>query len=368
MTAKKLISKHRFFLFVAFPTICSLLYFVGIAEPTYETEIKLIVRENKGGSGSQVPGIASALLGASGSTSMEDAMILEEYLMSADFIDLADEKFDLRAHFASPDSDFIRRLREDARAETFYEFYRDKVTIQTKAESGILMIQARSFSPSLTKKLAEFMVAESENMINKFNDRMVRNQTQLARSELSKAEKKLQKYRQDLLSYQRENAMLDPEVESESRLSNIAKLDSQLTDTRAKLRTKKNYLKEDAFELKVLRQEIDALKSQRKEEMKKLVSRDESSSMARDLQEYKDLKIEQEFALNKYNKALNMVESATLQAAKQEKFLLSIADPFLPEKPVFPRPIRGTLVAFVLSLSLFGVGRLIVATINDHSV
>ncbi|NBB80321.1 MAG: hypothetical protein GVY36_12905, partial [Verrucomicrobia bacterium] len=118
MTIQRFIAKYSFALFVVIPTILALLYLTGPAKPTYETETKLIVRENKGSTGSMVPGFAAALLGMSGSTSMEDAMILEEFLKSADFIELADAEFDLRAHFADAKLDPVRRLPEDARAET----------------------------------------------------------------------------------------------------------------------------------------------------------------------------------------------------------------------------------------------------------
>lgn len=368
MTIQRFIAKHPFALFVVIPTILSLLYFVGLAKPTYETETQFIVRENKGGTGSMVPGFAATLLGMSGSTSMEDAMILEQFLQSADFIELADAKFDLRAHFTDAKLDPVRRLSQDARAESLYKYYRKKVTIRARPETGILTAQVRAFSPELALNLAEFIISESEAMINEINDRMVKTQTQLARSELESNENRLQNSREALLDFRMDNEILDPENESGARFGNIAELDSQLTEKRTTLRAKQSYLREDAFELKVLRQEIAALEAQRVEEMRRFVTGSEEQTMAGVLKGYEALKIEHEFALGAYTTALTMVESAALEAAKQEKFLLSIATPHLPEKPVFPRPLRGTAIVFILALAFLGIGRLVVATIRDHTV
>ena len=368
MTIQRLIAKHPFALFVVIPTILALLYFVSLAKPTYETETKLIVRENKSSASSMVPGFAAALLGMSGSTSLEDAMILEEFLQSAGFIDLADAQFDLRAHFADAELDPTRRLPADARAETLYKYYRKKVTIRARPETGVLTIQVRAFSPELALNLANFIISESEAMINEISDRMVQTQTQLARRELKSNEARLQSSREALLDFRVNNAILDPENESGAKFGNIAALDSQLTEKRTTLRAKQSYLRKDAFELKVLRQEIAALEAQRAEEMHRFVTGSEDQSMAGIVKKYEALKIEHEFALGAYTTALTMVESAALEAAKQEKFLLPIAPPHLPEKPVFPRPLRGTAVVFILAVALLGIGRLVVATIRDHTV
>jgi capsular polysaccharide transport system permease protein len=217
-------------------------------------------------------------------------------------------------------------------------------------------------------QLAEFIISESESMINEITDRMVAMQTQLARRELESNEKRLQSSREALLDFRVDNAILDPENESGAKFGNIAALDSQLTEKRTTLRAKESYLRDDAFDLKVLRQEIAALEAQRGEEMRRFATGSEDQSMAGIVKKYEALKIEHEFALGAYTTALTMVESATLEAAKQEKFLLPIAEPHLPEKPVFPRPVRGTVLVFILALAFLGIGRLVVATIRDHTV
>src|SRR5690606_13654167 len=124
---------------------------------------------------------------------------------------------------------------------------------------------------------------------------------------------------------------------------------------------------DDAFDIQRLRQEIRALEEQRREETRRLVTEGDSN-IANTLQTYERLKLQEEFALAAYTTAFALAEQVTLEASRQEKFLLVIAPPHVPEKPVFPRPIRGTATALVLSCIAYGIVRLILATIRDHTI
>lgn len=48
--------------------------------------------------------------------------------------------------------------------------------------------------------------------------------------------------------------------------------------------------------------------------------------------------------------------------------LYPVSDAHVPDLPVAPRPVRGTFTVFALSALLFGIVRLVLATIRDHSV
>ncbi len=367
MSLQQKLSRYWTPIIVFLPTSLFCLYALFFAKPTYETETNLIVRENQGGAGSVLPGFATALLGLGGSTSLEDSMILESYLQSAAFIEFADAELGLRLHFKTAPLDPIRRLDQDAEAEVFHRYFRKKVKVRVSTESGILTVQVRTFDPALTVGLADLIIARSEEVINKLNERMVLSQTSLAKQELQKNEARLQASRAALLAFQRDNAIVDPVSESIAQIGNIATLDSRLVEKRAELKAKSSYLRDDAFELRVLQQEIAALEEQRGEETRHMVSADDDS-MVMILQGYERLKIEHEFAINAYTVALAMLESAVVEASRQEKFLLVIGKPHMPEEPVSPRPIRDTATVFVLSAAALGIVRLVVATIRDHSI
>lgn len=56
------------------------------------------------------------------------------------------------------------------------------------------------------------------------------------------------------------------------------------------------------------------------------------------------------------------------QSTAEASSLLLIAEAHVPDRPVRPRPLRGTVTVFVLSLLVYGIARLLLATIRDHTV
>lgn len=367
MSIYSLSFKKSFLLFAVVPTALYLVYLLGFAQESYETEAGLIVRESRGGGSSSIPGIASALLGVGGGGSVEDAMILETYLLSAEFFEYADEVLALRAHFEAAPGDPFRRLGTGHQAEEFYKFMRKMISVRVSVETGILTLKVRAFAPEMARRLIETMVERSEVFIDGLNERITLSQVELARMELEANENRLHEARRALLDYQIKNSTIDPLGESTALLSNVTGIDSRLVELRSEQRLKAKYLRGDAFELKVLEQEISALESQRAEELNRLVS-DSGQSMVQSLQSYERLKIEHEFSKNNYTSALSMVELALIEASRQEKFLLKIASPQTPEKAVFPRPVEGAFTIFCFTTILAAIGRMLLATIKDHSI
>lgn len=360
--------KYRFIVCVGIPTLLVLLYLVIFAAPTYRTETQIVVRENStSGSSSLIPGFAANLLGGNIRSSLEDAYILVEYLHSSAVIEQVDAELGLRAHYASPRLDFIRRLATDAPAETVHEFYRNHVKIIINPQSSIVTLQVDAFDPAFAQKLAKALVAASERAINELNARMVGAQTALAERELIKTRENLMAARQRLLEFQIANSIIDPVGEMSSRLGTLAALDSRLVEKRTQLRTKEQFLRNDSFDVRSLQQEIAALDEQRTQENLRLVNPDDKS-MAAAAQKYEDVKLAAEFTLNAFTAALALDEKAKLDAARQQKFLLPISAPFLPQEPAFPILLLNTITAFTLFSLLYAITRLIIATIRDHTL
>jgi capsular polysaccharide transport system permease protein len=87
------------------------------------------------------------------------------------------------------------------------------------------------------------------------------------------------------------------------------------------------------------------------------------SSLAGD---YRELQIELNFAEEAYKSATISMETARLESTRKIKSLVMVASPMKPEDPAYPRRLYD-LVALVLGFGLlFGIARLLVATVEDH--
>lgn len=360
-------SRASFLIAVVVPTILTCIYLLFLAEPTYQTEVKLLIRENSESGSGAIPGFASSILGLGSKTSMEDAFILADYLHSSAFLQELDSHFDLRRHFADSTTDVLRRLADEPLREQFDGYVRKMLITKIDPESSILTLQIQAFDPELARAMALFIIERAEDSINTLNDRMVASQTAMASRELEDAKQKMMGLRNEMLEFQIRNSMIDPVHETGAFFSNIAAIDAKLVAKRTELRIKEQYMQDDAAEMRTLRQELTALAEQRAEETRRLVS-EADGTMADVLRDYEMIKLRNEFALNAYSAAFALAERANIDAARQEKFLLIIAPPHLPEQPVFPRPMVGTLTALALLSVGYGIFRLISATIRDHSI
>jgi capsular polysaccharide transport system permease protein len=347
--------------------VLTLLYLLFFAQATYQAEVKLIVRENKETASSLIPGLAASLLGTGSQISVEDAYILSAYLHGSQFIDLADRRLGLKAHFQHPVLDPLHRLKKAPEAEEFYDYVRDHISINIAGDSNIVTIYTKAFSPRMAQDLANLVIEESEKAINILNVRMTDSKTALANKELAHRQANLLNKRQELLAFQTAHNMLNPTSEAGSHLAMLATLDGKLIEKKTELRTKEQYLQPDSFEIKSIQQAIKALDSQRQQETGTLVAPGDKN-MAATLLAYEDLRMQAEFAQQAYASAFALVESATLEAGRQEKFLLLIEPAHLPEHPIFPEPAEGTIIAFITATVLFAIARLVAATIRDHSI
>lgn len=365
-TAAAQIVKWRVALFVVVPTMCALAYFLFLAAPTYQSETRLIVRESKE-TAPAFPGLGGGLLGGIGTASLEDAYILAEYLHSSELIDAIDAALDLRSHFSAPRPDFVRRLKPNAPSEDLHRFFRRMTRLTVLTDSGIVSLQVRAFSPEFAQKLANEMIARSEIAINDLNTRLTEATLQTAERELLRARDQLADVRRRLFDFQVENRIVDPGSEIQLQLSNLAAIDARLLEREARLAVRSQILRDDAFELQVLRREIAALREQRSSETGRMVS-PAPGSAATAAHQFEALKLDAELALQQYSAALTSSETRKLDASRQQKFLLAIGAPALPEEPAFPRPIRATATAFLIILLFYGIGRLVIATIQDHTI
>jgi len=357
--------KRGFWMVVFLPSSLALLYSLFLAAPQYSSDSRALVKESDSSSATAIPGMLN-LIGAP-STSKEDADILYEYLNSAKFLSELVEHFNISEHFSSPETDFWNRLGADASFEDLLEYYRNKINITISSDSSIMTIETTAFSPEMAFELNQFILKRSEEEINKLNRIIAREQTKVAQEELNQKKEELIQAENALLEFQHRYGVVDATSEAGALFARIGNLEAVLTEKKAELKRVRAYIRDDAFQVKALEQEIAAIEKQLLEENAELVGQSDSS-MLPIIRGYKRLRLEQEFATQAYASAFAALESSKIDVSRQEKFLLVIAPPVLPEDTSAPRPLVTTLTTLVVALLLYGILSLIIATILDHQV
>lgn len=350
-------------LVIGAPMALLIIYLVIFSQPRYMSESSVAVK--RPGDIDSVSLNVGLLLGASGSGSAEDALYLKEYINSADMLKILDKQLNFHEAWGNSGLDFIYHLPEDATAEQFLRYYRDRISVTFNDKSALLEIRTQGFDPEFSQRFNLAVLKESERFINELSHRIAREQLNFAQDELLQARVRLGKSRAELLAYQNRNNILDPEASAIAATSLIATMQGKKVELEAGLRDLLSYLREDAPQVISTRNTIKALQAQIDQEQSKITSpgRDRLNSMAADFEE---IKARVTFDTEIYMLAIKATEKTRLESARKLKVLSIISSPQIPEEPAFPD--RGYLLAcwLLVCCLLFGTIKLLLAVIEDH--
>jgi capsular polysaccharide transport system permease protein len=351
---------------IAIPWLATAIYLFAFAADRYVSESMVIVRQE--GVAMSIPGGVDALSAMFGSSmaSREDQYMLEAHILSMDMLRQVDKKLDLRQAYSEPPLDWIFRLDEDASQEEFLKYYRERVNVTVEDSSGLMTIRTQGFTPGIAKAVNEEVVAISEQFINESSHRLAREQMSYAEGELRNARDRLDDVRGRILAFQGEHNILDPTAEAAANTGLTAELEAMLARHEAELKGLQAYLNDDAPQINALQAQIAGIREQVKAERRGSVENDEGKSLNVIAGEYQQLLGELEFATDAYKGALTGLETARIESTRKLKSLVLVESPAAPESPTYPRRIY-TLIALLMGLTLiYGIARLVVATIEDH--
>lgn len=351
---------------IGVPWLAAALYLSVFAADRYVSESVVVVRQE--GAALSIPSGVDALSAMFGSSaaSREDQYMLQAHILSIDMLRQIEEKLGLRQAYAIPPMDFIFRLDEDASQEEFLQYYRSRIDVIIDDASGLLTIRTQGFTPEIAQAVNQEVVAISERFINESSHRLAREQMSFAESELKNARARLDDVRDRLLKFQEQHGILDPTAQAAANSGLTAQLQAMQARHEAELKGLQAYLNDEAPQVEALQAQIAGIRQQLQAERLRSVTNDDGVSLNVLAGNYQELLAELEFQSDAYRGALTGLETARIESTRKLKSLVLVETPALPESAEYPRRIYS-LFALLLGLTLlYGIGRLIVATIEDH--
>lgn len=260
------IQKHLAKIIILAPMAVLLIYLAIFSQPRYMSESKVAIKRSDDlNSGSLNFGL---LLGASNPSSAEDALYLKEYINSPDMLAALDKQLNFREAFSHSGLDFLNHLSKDETAEGFLKYYKDRINVSYDDKTGLLNIQTQGLARSL-RLFNQTVLKESERFINEMSHRIARDQLAFAETEMEKARQRLDASKAELLSYQDNNNVLDPQAQAQAASTLVNTLMGQKIQMEADLRNLLTYLREDAPQVVSARNAIQSLQAQIDEEKAK---------------------------------------------------------------------------------------------------
>jgi capsular polysaccharide transport system permease protein len=351
-------------LLVAAPMILGGIYLFGIAADRFVSESVVSVRQS-GSSGAGLEGLAMLLVPQAGS-GRQDSMVLQEYLLSMDVLKLADERLGLRKAYSDPSADFVFRLSSNATRERFLAYFQSRVEVLFDDTSGLLKIRTQAFSPEVALKLNQFLVEAGEQFINEVSHRLAREQLVFSETELAKARNDLQNARLALEAFQREYGSLDPTAQAVGSVGLSVHMQGELSRKEAELKGLLGFMDPNSLQIKTLRDEVAGMRAQLDTEAKRALRAGSGRELNQLAIDFKTLEMSLEFAQQAYKLALTASEASRIESVRKMRHVVLVESPVLPQAAEYPRRWYNLLALALGFALLYGIVRLVLATIEDH--
>ena len=382
-----------FLLLVIMPSIVGGLYYYKYASDQFVSEAHFIIQ----GSGGQSVDVLGALTGVpSAGSGGADAMIIQDYLQSLDFLSTVDKALDIRRHFSDQSIDGHARLPYDVGNDDFRDYWQDMIEVEYDIGSGITALRMTSFDAVTSQKLVKLALQESEKLINRLSNRLRGDTLELAKQEAEESQQILADIRAELTRFREQQSALDPvqeataemSAEISARLGKLTQLEgiaSQLSGdlarAEAELTDISSYMRNDSVRVKAAQRKVIALRQQvakaqqnadqqRQVLQQKTQAQQKKSSRGRraaaEVAEYAELQAEEAFAQQMYQQKVTALEAAQRDYARQQRYLTITVQPSLPDEAIKPDKLIGVITVILLSFLSWGIVSLSLAAIRDH--
>lgn len=358
-------------LLLAVPFVLFAFYQLVWAAPRFESRAQLIIQQPDG-MATMDPSMALLSGLGVGGNSTADTEIAKAYIHSEDMLNYLQTHNNLKEHYQNG-GDVFSRLSSDASIEDLLKFYIDHTTVEIDEASGVIKILVQGFTPEFANTLTQAIVNRAEWYINSIGHQLADAQLQFIRLEHAKVEQRLRDAQKSTLAFQQKNNLLDPEAEGLALQQITYGLEGQIATKSAQLKGLRSTMTEKAPQVVILAAELNALKTQLELERDRLSTqqgtnnniKNSGTSVSEVLAQFSDLKIELELALKGYTSSEVSLDKARIEAYRQLKYLVVVESATLPQDNKYPATLYNILLFAVLQLMLFGIGKIVLATVKE---
>ena len=337
------------------------LYYVFLASDRYQSKATLFIKSAEAETTS-VPGLQ---LISGNISEQRDSSVLVSYIHSYSMLDYLDERIKINEHFSSSDWDFISRMAKEPSREDFLAYYRCRFLLSSAIDCSLIEVRAQGYTPEYAKLIVDEIIVEAERFVNEVSQRIAKDQISFVEAEVVRAQKNISDIRANMLQFQNENNLLDPEASGVALQTAVNTLEAELIQLRATEKVQAGFLNDEASDLVTTRAHIAALDEQLEIERAKLAS-EGTTSINEAFAEFTQMKFDLDFAGQVYATTLAGAERARVEAYKKLKYLIVVSPSFLPEDARYPRALYNLVTMFVALSLAYGIIMMIIATIREH--
>jgi capsular polysaccharide transport system permease protein len=357
-----------FLVLVVAPTIAATYYTTSWASNRFVSEFRVAVRSIQP---IKTGGMADLFGFAGVSQAGNDSNAVVQYLQSRKAIEDLGGAKTVEAAYDDPSIDWFSRLRTGPPIEELTRYWDRMVDSYYESSTGTVIVRVSAFAPSDAYRIAAQLLANAEALVNRLSERARNDSVAFATQEVSEAEARLTDVRAKLKVMQDQESILDPQKTAEMTLSLVAKLKEQIANKNAALSTQRAQLSADAPSVQATKEEIGGLQRELAKveaQVTALPSKPNGGDrpLTSVLGAFQQLADDKVFAEKAYQSALTSLETARMDASKQQVYLATIVPPGLPEEASFPKPARQIALTFGVAMAIWLIGLLGVHSVREH--
>ena len=354
-----------FFVAVIAPTTIAAVYYGKIASEQFTTESRFIIQSNS----QKVSGALGMFSGFTGmAPSVKDSLILEDYILSGDFLAKLSKEIDIKQIYSSPEIDRWAKLPSDASKEDTLEYWRDLVEISNDSSSGISTLEVTSFNRETAVIICNKIIHLGEIFVNLLSKEARDDALKQALEDVSDAEQELDEVRRKIFLFNNEEKVINPQQRATSEESIVSGLSLNLANKEAELTRLSSFMQPNAMKLKALKSDINSIKKQinRQQQKWKQTNPQTGKSVTTLVQSNTQLLTELAFAEKLYESAVSALRASKREVSQQQRYLEVIISPQLPDAASKPEVYSSTFTVFLSFFMGWGIFSLLIASVKDH--
>jgi len=368
-------TKNSFIAFVLIPVLIISAYLFVIANDQYSSTASFAVRAS-----TDTPS-AGDILGifqrSGNSSTKSDTYILMDYLHGDEMIFHVDEQVNLDSVYKMRGLDFFYSLSSNLPIESKRNFWKSVVSANYNPNTEIVEIEVKAFNPNDAKKITDILVKKSSSLINNLSSKIQKDSISLAEMGLAKSEIKLKQVQKQLRTLRENTQTINPQQVLSLDANLLATLQSELIKVEGEIAILKGKVSNESYPLRQRIEKLDVLKKQILAEKSKLgigqeknsdsfINKEPNSTLAGLTGVFEDLLIEKEFAEKSYIASLASLESAKLEAQKQQRYLAIFQRPIPAQSAEYPRRYIIVISSLIIFSILWGIARLVYANLTSR--
>ena len=349
---------------VLLPTLVVFLYLALFASDMYLAETKFAIRSQNQ---QQSLDVLSTFF-RTGTSTLSDSYILQNYIASLDMIAKVDAKLHIREHYSDTSRDIWYRLTDNPTQDELLRYWSWAVTPTFDPDTSIMSVQVKAFTPQMAQSICQAILDASEELVNAMNNRARTDAISLAQQEVTRAEERIRAANEAMRRYRERTVILDPQAVASGLYGLVNQLESEITKTTAELAEATTYMQAGSPRVIMLRNRLEVLQKQLQAEKARLASQMQGDRpLSALVSEFQSLTLEEEFAQKQLTSAMASLETARIQAESKTLYVESFQKPIVPDESLYPRPIIFSLIFMLAAAVLLGLVSLIVAAIREHA-